>query len=305
MPTTYPRHLRDVILARVAAGETVKAICAEAGMPCAGSVVVWRRRDPAFRAALDTALREGRWRRRRQFDSAKAEALLELLRNGATLRAALADPATMSQRAFRYWRQTDVGFAEELARINRTKREERSAWAHRRWRPFDRALADQVLLRVGRGTPLRRVLSADKALPCRAVLARWRRERLDFDDELRVAMRASRHVARARRLWSEDLQAEIIERIARGASFRQLARRPDMPSLGTLCNWMKRKPGFAEAVRWACRERELAHGERAVAIAEQATSASAGRARRRVEGLRRQNGWRSRWPGGGRERVED
>jgi hypothetical protein len=300
MPKAYPCHLRDVILARVAAGETVRAVCAGAGMPCAGTVQVWRQRDPLFRAALREALAKGRWRRFRQFDEARAGALLERLRNGVTIREALADPATMSQRAFRYWRATDVGFAEELARINRIKREDRVAWAKGRWRSFDRALADQILLRVGRGTPLRRVLSADKALPCLTVLARWRRERPEFDDELRVAMRASRYVVRARRLWSETLEAEIVERIARGASFRKLAHDPEMPCLRTLSNWMKRKPQFAEAVRWACRERELAHGERMVRIAERARGAGAGRAAPRINRLQRQNAWRSRWPGGRR-----
>jgi hypothetical protein len=304
MPKTYPRYIRDVILARVAAGETVRAVCAEPGLPCAGSVVVWRR-DPVFRAALEEALRKGRWRRRFQFDETKARALVELRAAGMSLPEALAHPATMSQRAFRYWRATDVGFAEELARLNAARREERVAWANRRWRAFDRALADQILLRVGRGTPLRRVLGADKALPCLTVVARWRRERPEFDDELRVAMRASRHVVRARRLWSEALQDEIVERICRGASFRKLARQPDMPSLGTLSNWMKRKPDFAAAMRWACREREIAHSERQVAIAERATATTAGRAERRINRLRRQNVWRSRWPGGRADAGED
>jgi hypothetical protein len=297
MAKSYPRYLRDVILARVAAGETVKAVCAEPEMPSAASVEFWRRRDPAFRTSLAQAISQGRWRRFRQFDAAKAEALLDRMRNGATLRAALADPATMSQKAFRYWRATDLEFAAEVARLIRVERDEWITGVKRRRREFDRTLADQILLRVGRGTPLRRVLSADKALPCPAVMARWRRERPEFDDELRAAMKAARFVVRARRLWSEDLQAEIVERIARGASFRRLARQRDMPCEKTFHNWMQRKPGFADAVRWACRERELAHSERMVQIAERATPANAGRARRRISRLRRQNGWRSRWPG--------
>jgi len=298
MPTIYPRYLRDVILARVAAGETVRAVCAEPGMPSTASVQLWRRQDAGFAAALDTAVLQGRWRRRFQFDETKAKALLARLAAGEGIDAALAAPDTMSQRAFRYWRATDAGFAEELARLNAIKAEEKAARMRRGRRAFDRALADRILVRVGRGTPLERVLTADKALPCRGVLARWRRERPDFDHELQVAMRAARHVRGARRLWSEALEAEIIERIGRGASFRKLARRPDMPCESTLANWMKRKPAFADAVRWACREREIAHAERQVQIAERATAASVGRAARRIARLRQQNGWRDRWPGG-------
>jgi hypothetical protein len=57
----YPNRtqLKMQIVARVAEGETVKAICAEPGMPTTACVQVWRRGDAAFAAELATARARG------------------------------------------------------------------------------------------------------------------------------------------------------------------------------------------------------------------------------------------------------
>lgn len=39
---------RQLVLRRLAAGESLRAICSHDGMPSAGTVCGWVRRDPAF-----------------------------------------------------------------------------------------------------------------------------------------------------------------------------------------------------------------------------------------------------------------
>lgn len=156
-----------------------------------------------------------------------------------------------------------------------------------------------MLYRVAMGEPLRRVLGSDAAFPCLSVLARWRRQNREFDSELRIAMKGSRFRRGARRLWSQDLQTEITMRIAEGSSFRDIPRDPDMPALSTLSNWMRRKPGFVDAVAAACRRREQMILDRQLEIARAATEASVGEARRQIAALERRRAiLRTRAPDG-------
>ena len=112
-----PGHLKAAIVARVAAGETVVEIALEAGMPSAACVQVWRRADTGFAGELAAARVRGEWIRRRRFDEAVAAAFVARLAAGATVRSLLGTPGMPSQRAYRYWRATDVGFQAALWRL--------------------------------------------------------------------------------------------------------------------------------------------------------------------------------------------
>lgn len=71
----YSSHVREEILRRVAAGERLRAVCAEAGAPCCESVTSWARREPeGFGAALRAAYAQGAWRRRHGCDPEAARA---------------------------------------------------------------------------------------------------------------------------------------------------------------------------------------------------------------------------------------
>ncbi len=54
-PPTYSLALVERICERVAEGETLTAICAEADMPAVLDVIQWEQEDPRFAAMLDRA----------------------------------------------------------------------------------------------------------------------------------------------------------------------------------------------------------------------------------------------------------
>lgn len=252
----HPPHLRAVVLDRVAAGELLKDICAEPGMPSTGAVGFWARRDPDFAAALATAKARGAQRRRWAFREPTAKALLARLAAGARIDAILSDPAMPSRRVYDYWRATDAAFAEEVGRLNAVKAAEKVARCRRRLRPFDRALADRILARVAQGDALGRLLAADPALPSPSVLARWRGQCPEFDADLKRAI----NFARRRRLGdlrcTPELTDEIWARLLEGDSLAGVSLQPDMPCRATLYGWMRRRADFADAVAdaWEARE---------------------------------------------------
>lgn len=162
-----------------------------------------------------------------------------------------------------------------LVRCSEAKPQGRRKAGHGRWRAYDAEVAVAILTRVARGEPLRRVLASDARFPCLAVVARWRAEEADFAEGLRQAMAVSRARRGARRLWSDDLEAEICDRLLHGASLRQVAADPAMPCGTTLRNWMAKKPGFRHGVMVACDVRDELAGERMWRMAEAATPETA------------------------------
>jgi transposase-like protein len=120
------------------------------------------------------------------------------------------------------------------------------------------------------------------------VVARWRAESPSFDQALRGAMRTSRFQQGARRLWSEELQAEIVGRIIEGGSLRSIAADRAMPSARTLYNWVAKKPDFAAAVARACKHREDWYRDNMFEIAKAATEATLASDLKRLSQFRRQ-----------------
>jgi hypothetical protein len=53
--STYTEAVGDAVCRRIAAGESVKAICASPGMPCAVTIYAWIKRHPEFREMYRTA----------------------------------------------------------------------------------------------------------------------------------------------------------------------------------------------------------------------------------------------------------
>jgi hypothetical protein len=299
----YPDRgqLKLRIIARVAAGETVAAVCSEAGMPCAGSVQVWRRADPWFAGELADARRRGAWRRVYGFDEAVAAAFLARVAAGERASDLVAKPGMPSRNAYAYWRRTNVGFQMALWELRATREARRLGGLKGRYRAWDEAMADRILLAVMRGAVLRKLLCSDRAFPCLAVVERWRRERPDWDRALRMAMAAGR-LARGRAAPAR--MDEIGERIAMGASLRSLAaeagaRERGMPSAGTLYAWVRRKPAFAAEVAQACDWREIFLNDRMIDICERngpfglaATKREAAPLQLRVNQLVKRPGWK-------------
>ncbi len=193
------------------------------------------------------------------FDPAVAAAFVGRVGRGERIRDLLAKPGMPSQRAFAHWRRTEPGFAAEMRRLLALRYGRRSRDGHGRWREWDEAVADRLTLAVMRGAVLRQLLASDAALPCLAVVARWRREHPEWDGALRMAMKAGRLVRE--KAWTlAPVTPELIDliggRIVAGASLRSLSAEPAMPCAATMYKWVALSPEFAREVAVACHGRE-------------------------------------------------
>jgi len=266
-------------------------------------VTGWMRAEPAFAAEVAQARLRGEFRRRFMFDEAKAAAFLARVRAGEWIGHVLRDPAMPSLATYRYWLAQYAPFAEAMHALRQTRAAERSAWARGRFRAYDAAIGERIYVRLWKGEKLRAILRSDKAFPSLAVLERWRREQPEFDRMLRVAIDGWRKKRpSARHMLTEEMEARVLEGIARGGSLRSLSREPGMPCQGTLYNWCRTRPDFAAAVALACEDREdwyLAEAVKVASMAQGPRSAAAARkavARlnaQRVR-LRKRPGWKQR-----------
>lgn len=280
MPRAYALtdpSMRARLLARLAQGEALAAVCRSAGMPTSPCVRNWAKTDAGFAGELAKARAAGAARRPGRgayppFDEAQAKKVLAGLAEGMGVTEALKAAGGPSWRAFRHWRRTQGDFAEAVAERLAAARRTR---LHGRWRGFDRETATRIVTRVARGEPLRRVLASDAAFPCLAVVARWRAEDAVFAEGLAQAMRLSRARRGARRLWSDALEEAICLRLVHGASLRGVAADPAMPCGTTLRNWMARKGSFARGVAVACDLRDQIVADRLLGMAEAATPETA------------------------------
>lgn len=271
---THPQA-RQQVLDRVAAGEHAAHVCAEPGMPSYGSVYAWARADPFFAEALADARRRGDFRRKCAFDEAKAADLLARLAAGEGIVSILRDPAMPSRRQYAYWRATQAPFQETVWRLNQVKAVERARRGRARWRRFDPALADQIVVRVSRGEGFEAMLNAGQGLPCRNVVIRWRKDQPEFDKALGIALRvARRRRDQARAVCPEHLVDAVCDAMAEGGTLNTVSRLSGMPCAATLYAWMHTRPGFAEAVALA-RTRRMSSAEVDAAMARMAARAAA------------------------------
>jgi hypothetical protein len=271
---------------RIVAGATLSAVCAAAGMPNKATVCRWALRDPSFAEALADALRRGVWRRWCGFDDAVARAFLARLAAGEPLSSIHRDPAMPRPATVRYWRATEGEFATEIARLIEVHRAERRRAIRNAPRAWDEALADRVLLQVGRGHSYRRLRRLDPSLPGQWVIERWRREHPDFDSDLRVNIAAGRRAHLPARMAAaiDTLRAGIVQ----GGSLHSLGGRDGLPCTQTLYNWVRRSPDFARDIAQACDHREDWYADQLQMIADEADRLGLPEARRRMAPLSRQ-----------------
>lgn len=264
---TNPHACHD-LLTRLAAGETLGQICAEPGMPSYASVHAWARAEPGFAAELTAARRRGGFIRHGAFDEAKGQALLTRLRAGEPIAQILRDRAMPSRRLYAYWRATQAPFAQEIHRLKQIGAAARVQGRRDRWRAFDLALADAIVVRASKGEPLGAMLKSAAGLPSRGVVARWRRAQPEFNQALVIALRIGRRRRRAPGACTPDLTQVIADEIRQGASLASLARRPDMPCASTLYAWVRKQPAFAAQIAQACEDREDWFTDQVMMLAE-------------------------------------
>ncbi len=173
-----------------------------------------------------------------------------------------------SRRTYAYWKATQGPFAEAVFALQ-TRRDARiGAFGRARWRAFDPALADRIVVGLHKGVKLEAVLAADPELPCKPTLARWRREEPEFDRVLRGIFSAWR--ARAWKVTPvpPGLAEEIVDHIVEVGSFASFSRLPGGPSRVTLRRWLRADRDFAAAVARACEDREEWYEDQILILAE-------------------------------------
>jgi len=135
---------------------------------------------------------------------------------------------------------------------------------------YDRELGAAICRRVAAGESLRSIC-ADPAMPTGKTVWNWARAHPEFKamkDHAFATARARSLAARDEREferwmlfggpcgrtgrpsgYSEALADAICERLVVGEGLVAICRDPAMPSVGTVYNWMKRRPEFLEQVR--------------------------------------------------------
>jgi hypothetical protein len=259
MPSQYRRdvaRLKAEILARIAAGEVQRAVCASPGMPHGQTIRNWAKADAAFAAELAAARRRGDWARRWGFDEAKAAAFLARARAGEPIHGLLREPGMPSRKTYDRWRTAQAPFAEAAFALLKRRDAQLGERGRARRRDFDQDLADRVIVGLHKGGRLEAVLAADPELPCKPVLARWRREQPEFDRVLRMIFAAWRTRRQSGTPVPDRTVAKVVGHIKDGGSFASFGRLRGGTSRQTLRKWLKADPDFAEAVARACEVRQ-------------------------------------------------
>jgi hypothetical protein len=276
-PFSYPRaEMQARVLARLEGGYSVKGLRRLGGYPSHETIYRWAREDPGFAAAMDRA--RARWRgetRARRlaqaaYDEDRADAFVRKVRRGHAIRDLVKAPGQPSYDLLRAWKRQRPEFARVLARAVRFSRA--TGGAAKRPKPYDEAVADQIVLRVSKGEA-RRDVEREPGMPGRANVDRWRREEPGFAYALRVAgLSHLRHAMTAQRRSNPALTARIVAHIRRGGSLLSAARRvKGAPYANHLYAWMRTRPAFAQAVKAAEMERDDRLADRVLDIAERAT----------------------------------
>lgn len=295
MPAPLPdRNARKAeILRRVAAGETLRAVCAAPGMPRPRTVFGWTWTDKSFDDALAEAQRKGRWLRHRAFDEDKARAFLARLAAGEPIGRLVEAPGMPNALTLAHWRAEQGQFGAEVLRLVRMHRAARAAArgeARRaRYRPWTEEDGDRVLVRLARGEPIAGLARADPTLPEPWLIHRWRHESREFAHDLAVTLKTARRrrPARHARLRREAVVEALLEAIAQGGTFSSLQGQNGLPTRQTLARWVRNDRAFAEAIAQACRDREEGLVAAQLDILARAGAMSDAKLRRLLAPLRR------------------
>jgi transposase-like protein len=283
MPSRYRRdvaRLKAEIVARVEAGESLRAIGAAPGLPGHQTVRKWALEDAGFAAELAVARsRAGSLELR--YDEALAAAFLARARAGEQINALLREPGMPSRRAYRAWQATEAPFAAAVLALR--QRRDRAIGEHgrARFRAWDPALGERIIAAVSEGATLEAALAGDPALPCKPTLRRWRREQPAFDAVLRMIFadwRGRRAVARD---CIPQVAEDIVDQIVTGGTFASISREGG-PSRTTLRRWVAARPDFAAEVAQACELRDDWFREQVAATAAMTPPGAVGEARRSV-----------------------
>lgn len=128
--------------------------------------------------------------------------------------------------------------------------------------PFSPAVAHKILFALALGFGLREICRGE-AMPTRATVMRWRRERPDFAAEVAAARSAGGLSGVGRpTMYGEVTLDAIYTRLCEGEPLRTICRDPAMPGRSTVHVWLKRHPEAARLVASGRRFGELMAADR-------------------------------------------
>jgi hypothetical protein len=136
-------------------------------------------------------------------------------------------------------------------------------------------LGAAICRRVAAGESLRSICRADRSMPTEKTVWNWARAHEEFRvmkahalataRGVSLAAQGARDAARRAAMWQgkrvawnagldgydPEIDAAICERLVMGETLAAICRRADMPSIGTVYNWLRRYPDFLEHFRCA------------------------------------------------------
>lgn len=251
----YPRAAMQArVIERVSAGCSLKALSAEPGFPTRRTVHQWAKGDAAFAAALKAAMAAGKVRHAYAERAELQRRVVDRIERGGRLIDLQHEPGFPSRGTVAKWAREDAGFRQRLAGA--------LAWRRARGRPdpytpdFQWDTAQRLLARVRAGERLMALVGTD-GFPRYPRLRGWRRERADFDAELRAAVRAGLATRPRRRRWPAFDRAvadRIIVRVGAGEPLGEVARAAcGMPPAYVVKRWRALDEGFAAGLEVAIR----------------------------------------------------
>lgn len=181
----YHPRLGAIILARLAKGETVKAICADAEMPSPATLKRWRKVHPRFGARYETVMTDRAAHRQLH--------------------------AQLRRERWREWMEIEV-------KIGRRKRS--AAGCGGRRSTYDAALAQAFCKEVAKARPVCRIV-ADPAMPSRTQVYSWLRRQPEFTV---MYTKAKRDAVRWL-LFQADMAADRSEGVTTWAQLAAVKRR--------------------------------------------------------------------------------
>jgi hypothetical protein len=117
---------------RLAAGEPLSSICADADMPCQFSIERWAKRWPKFGHAVAQARTLGELKpdgRPSSYDPATARRVLMRLAEGESLLSISRDPAMPCVKTILHWGRSRAEFGDELDAVREAAAERMSDWS--------------------------------------------------------------------------------------------------------------------------------------------------------------------------------
>jgi hypothetical protein len=229
---SYSPELADAFCARVAAGETVSAICADPAMPNTTAIYAWLARHPDFAARYEhaKALRAEADLGPVSYSQKIADAFCARMAAGEPMRKISARPGMPSPVTVYRWLCERPDFAERYERARELRRLGGANLV-----PYSEAVAEEICERLSCGESVAEI-AADPTLPAYSTIQAWRRARPEF----------ARRFDEAREMAAEMVEDRILHVINTVTPETASADRVKLAGLSGMAARRARQPAPAQ-----------------------------------------------------------